>query len=91
MALRFEHAFTVKAPPDKVWAYLTDPYRVAPALPGAAITEKTGEGTWNGTITVKVGPVAARYKGTVHFEALDAGARTAIIVAGQDLRPWRRR
>ena len=86
MALRFEHAFTVKASPEKVWAYLTDPYRVAPALPGAAITEKTGEGTWNGTITVKVGPVAARYKGTVHFESLDAAARTATIVAkGQDL------
>ena len=86
MALRFEHAFTVKAPPEKVWAYLTDPYRVAPALPGAAITEKTGDGTWNGTITVKVGPVAARYKGTVRFEALDATARTATIVArGQDL------
>jgi carbon monoxide dehydrogenase subunit G len=86
MALRFEHAFTVKATPDKVWAYLTDPYRVAPALPGAAITEKTGDGTWNGTITVKVGPVAARYKGTVRFEAMDAAARTATIVAkGQDL------
>jgi carbon monoxide dehydrogenase subunit G len=86
MSLRFEHAFTVKASPDKVWAYLTDPYRVAPALPGAAITEKTGEGTWNGTITVKVGPVAARYKGTVRFEAMDPAARTATIVArGQDL------
>ncbi len=86
MALRFEHAFTVKASPEKVWAYLTDPYRVAPALPGAAITEKTGDGTWNGTITVKVGPVAARYKGTVRFEQLDPTARTATIVAkGQDL------
>jgi carbon monoxide dehydrogenase subunit G len=86
MSLRFEHAFTVKASPEKVWAYLTDPYRVAPALPGAAITEKTGEGTWNGTITVKVGPVAARYRGTVRFEAMDPGARTATIVArGQDL------
>jgi carbon monoxide dehydrogenase subunit G len=86
MSLRFEHAFTVKARPEKVWAYLTDPYRVAPALPGAAITEKTGEGTWNGTITVKVGPVAARYKGTVRFENMDPAARTATIVArGQDL------
>jgi hypothetical protein len=59
---------------------------VAPALPGAAITEKTGEGTWNGTITVKVGPVAAKYKGTVRFESMDPAARTATIVArGQDL------
>ena len=86
MGLRFEHAFTIKARPEKVWAYLTDPYRVAPALPGAAITEKTGEGTWNGTITVKVGPVAAKYKGTVRFESMDPAARTATIVArGQDL------
>ena len=86
MGLRFEHAFTIKARPEKVWAYLTDPYRVAPALPGAAITEKTGEGTWNGTITVKVGPVAAKYKGTVRFESMDAATRTATIVArGTDL------
>jgi carbon monoxide dehydrogenase subunit G len=86
MGLRFENAFTVKARPEKVWAYLTDPYRVAPALPGAAITEKTGEGTWNGTITVKVGPVAAKYKGTIRFESMDPAARTATIVArGQDL------
>jgi carbon monoxide dehydrogenase subunit G len=86
MGLRFENAFTIKARPEKVWAYLTDPYRVAPALPGAAITEKTGEGTWNGTITVKVGPVAAKYKGTVRFESMDPAARTATIVArGQDL------
>lgn len=86
MGLRFENAFTVKARPEKVWAYLTDPYRVAPALPGAAITEKTGDGTWNGTITVKVGPVAAKYKGTVRFESMDPAARTATIVArGQDL------
>ena len=86
MGLRFEHAFTVKARPEKVWAYLTDPYRVAPALPGAAITEKTAEGSWNGTITVKVGPVAARYKGTVRFENMDPATRTATIVArGQDV------
>jgi len=85
MALQFEHAFVVKAPPDRVWAYLTDPHRVAPALPGASITEKVDEQTWAGGITVKVGPVSAKYKGTVRFEALDPAARTAQIVArGQD-------
>ena len=85
MSLRFEHSFVVKSAPDPVWAYLTDPYRVAPALPGASITEKTGEGTYAGGITIKVGPVSARYRGTVRFEAVDRGARTAVIVAnGQD-------
>ena len=53
---------------------------MAPALPGAAITEKVDEQTYKGTITVKVGPVSARYKGTARFEKLDAAARTAEIV-----------
>ena len=86
MGLKFENAFVIKAPIDKVWAYLTDPYRVAPALPGAAITEKVDEKTYKGTITVKVGPVSAKYKGTAVFETLDPATHTAEISAkGQDL------
>jgi len=85
MALQFEHAFLVKASPDRVWSYLTDPYRVAPALPGASITEKVDDQTYTGGITVKVGPVSAKYRGTVRFEKLDPATRTAEIVArGQD-------
>jgi carbon monoxide dehydrogenase subunit G len=76
MGLRFDNVFVVKAPADRVWAYLTDPYRVAPALPGAAVSEKIDDRTFKGTITVKVGPVSARYRGTAHFESLDAAART---------------
>jgi carbon monoxide dehydrogenase subunit G len=86
MGLKFENAFVIKAPIDKVWAYLTDPYRVAPALPGAQVTEKTDEKTYKGTITVKVGPVSAKYKGTAVFERLDPATHTAEISAkGQDL------
>jgi uncharacterized protein len=86
MGLRFEQSFTVKAPADRVWAYLTDPYRVVTALPGAAVTEKVDEATYNGTITVKVGPVSARYRGTARFEKLDAAARAVEVAAsGQDL------
>jgi len=85
MGLRFEHAFVVKAPAERVWAYLTDPYRVAPALPGAAVTEKLEDGSYAGTITVKVGPVSAKYKGNVRFESLDAASRSAVMAArGQD-------
>jgi carbon monoxide dehydrogenase subunit G len=86
MALQFEHSFVVKAPPERVWAYLTDPYRVAPALPGAAITGKIDDRSYAGTITVKVGPVSARYKGQVRFETLDPATGTAEIAAsGQDV------
>ena len=85
MALRFEQSFVVKAPAGRVWAYLTDPYRVVTALPGAAVTEKVDDTTYSGTITVKVGPVSARYRGTARFEKLDAAARVAEVAAsGQD-------
>jgi carbon monoxide dehydrogenase subunit G len=85
MGFSFEHLFTVKAPADKVFAYLTDPYRVAPALPGAALGERSEDGSYSGTITVKVGPVSARYKGKARFDNLDASGRTVSIVAtGQD-------
>lgn len=86
MGLRFDHVFVVKAPPDRVWSYLTDPYRVAPALPGATVTEKVDERTYKGTITVKVGPVSARYRGTARFESLDPATRTVQMVgSAQDI------
>ena len=87
MAMEISKSFVVKASPEAVWSFLTDPVRVARCLPGAAITNQVDERTHAGTITVKVGPVAATYKGTMRFERLDAGARTAeIVAAGQDVR-----
>jgi len=79
--------FTVRSSPEQVWSFLTDPERVARCLPGAAITGKLDDHTWQGTMTVKVGPVSSSYKGKVAFEKLDSASRTAQIVAtGQDIR-----
>lgn len=85
--MQIEKQFIAPAPADRVWALLTDPHRVAQCLPGAAITGQVDERTWEGTITVKVGPVSTSYRGKVRFERLDAAARTAEVVAsGQDVR-----
>jgi len=87
MALQIEKTFLVKAAPTAVWSFLTDPRRVARCMPGAAITEQVDERTYAGTITVKVGPVTASYKGKLHFERLDAATGSAEIVAsGQEIR-----
>ena len=87
MAIEISKSFVVRASPETVWSFLTDPVRVARCLPGAAITTQIDERTHAGTISVKVGPVAATYKGTMRFERLDASARTAeIVAAGQDVR-----
>jgi carbon monoxide dehydrogenase subunit G len=85
MGIPFQQSFVVKAPPDRVWAFLVDPYRIAGALPGAAITEKVDDATYKGTITVKVGPVSARYRGTIRFAKLDPVAREAEVTGtGQE-------
>jgi hypothetical protein len=85
MGIPFQQSFVVKAPPDRVWAFLVDPYRIAGALPGAAITEKVDDSTFKGTITVKVGPVSARYRGTIRFAKLDPVAREAEVTGtGQE-------
>ncbi|HEY0557638.1 MAG TPA: SRPBCC domain-containing protein, partial [Thermoanaerobaculia bacterium] len=55
--------FVVQAPAAAVWDFLTDPYKVASCLPGAAITEKVDDSNYTGTMTIKVGPVTASYRG----------------------------
>jgi carbon monoxide dehydrogenase subunit G len=87
MGFEIVKTFVVRSSPEQVWNFLIDPERVARCLPGAAITGKLDDKTWQGTMTVKVGPVSSSYKGKVAFEKLDPSSRTAEIVAqGQDVR-----
>jgi len=87
MGMQIEKSFVVQAPKPAVWDFLTDPNRVARCLPGAAITDKLDDQSYAGTITVKVGPVTASYRGKMRFERLDAAAGEAEIAAsGQETR-----
>lgn len=78
--MRIEEKFTVAATAEAVWAFLTDPERVAASLPGAEINEQIDENTYSGGMSVSVGPLAAAYTGTVAFE-LDEAERSAVVHA----------
>lgn len=78
--MKIEETVEIEAPAGAVWAYLADPERVAAALPGAEITRKVGENAYEGGMSVKVGPLAASYMGTVAFE-FDESERTAVVRA----------
>ena len=85
MPFQIDKTFVVRAPPEAVWRFLTDPERVARCLPGAAITGRVDDGSYAGTLAVKVGPVTASYKGKLSFARLDERERSAELVAsGQD-------
>ncbi|HET9739860.1 MAG TPA: SRPBCC family protein [Solirubrobacteraceae bacterium] len=78
--MKLENEFTVPAPVDRAWEVLLDLERVAPCLPGAAIDGREGD-AHTGTMTVKIGPITARYKGTVRIEEADEAARRAVMRA----------
>ena len=66
--MKLENEFTVPASIDDAWAVLLDIPRVAPCLPGATVEPGGDDGTYNGTMKVKIGPISASYKGTVKIE-----------------------
>jgi carbon monoxide dehydrogenase subunit G len=78
--MKLENEFTVPAPIDRAWVVLLDLDRVAPCLPGAAIEGSDGD-EHTGTMTIKIGPITARYKGTVKIEEADEQAHRAVMRA----------
>ena len=87
MALKIEKTFQVPEPAEKVWAILSDPRKVATCVPGAQITGQVDEKTYQGAISVKVGPSVTNYKGDVQIVRLDApGHEIEILGKGQDVR-----
>ena len=84
--MKINNEFTVSAPVDKAWEMILDLERVAPCLPGAALTGSSGDG-YEGTMKVKIGPITANYKGTVKIEETDEANHRAVVQAtGRDAR-----
>jgi carbon monoxide dehydrogenase subunit G len=78
--MKLENEFTVPAPVEQAWAVLLDVQRAAACLPGAAIEGSEGD-AHTGTMTIKIGPITARYQGTVKIEEADEAARRAVMRA----------
>lgn len=84
--MRLDHEFTVPASIGEVWQAVIDPERVAPCLPGAALTKVEGD-SFTGTVKVKLGPISLLYKGSGEFLEKDEAARKVVIKAsGKDAR-----
>jgi carbon monoxide dehydrogenase subunit G len=79
--MNLENEFTVPAKIDEAWAVLLDVERVAPCLPGATVEPAGEDGEFNGTMTVKIGPITARYKGSVKIQEADEANRRAVMRA----------
>jgi uncharacterized protein len=85
--MKLEQSFDVAAPLERVWAALVDVEHVAPCLPGAAVTGRNDDGTYNGTFTIKIGPTTASYAGKLEMANVDEAEHRATMQAnGTDKR-----
>ena len=82
--MEINNSFEVKAPLDVAWATLTDLARIAPCLPGASLTSIEGD-IYKGHVTVKVGPIVAKFGGQAIFqERNDTDHRAVLKGEGRD-------
>ncbi|MCW2736262.1 SRPBCC family protein [Nocardioides sp.] len=83
--MHLSNTFTVSLPVDQAWATFLDLERIAPCLPGAAITDVDGD-SFEGGVKIKVGPISAQYRGTGTFVEKDEAAhRVTISAKGKDV------
>jgi uncharacterized protein len=78
--MEFVNQFVVPAPIHEAWTLLNDVPTIAPCLPGAQV-RPLEVGTYEGTVTVKVGPIKVSYQGIASFTEVDPEQRVMVLDA----------
>jgi len=65
--LQLTNTRTVPAPPDEVWAALNDPQVLKDCVPGCESLERVDDSTFKATVAARIGPVSARFNGTMRI------------------------
>lgn len=85
MKANISNSFVVNEPKEKVWQLLTTPDQIVTCLPGAALVETIDEKNHKGEVTLKFGPVKAKYNGVITFDTVDIeGGKMRLIGKGLD-------
>jgi carboxylesterase len=82
--IEINEKFTVAAPPDEVYAVLSDPNAVVECVAGAALGDKHDDGTFEGTMTVKFSALRVMFKGRVGLELNEADRGGSVRATGRD-------
>ena len=81
MAMRLENAFSVDAPPERVWAILLDMPVVVSCMPGAELTGTIDDEHWRTSLTVKLGPVSLIFDAELDRELADPVTRRMVLTS----------
>ena len=73
------HEFNVEGDLETVWHALRDLERVAGCLPGATIRPTGDQGRFEGSMKVKIGPMAVTYDGAANFVDINGDGKKDIV------------
>ncbi|MBI3998466.1 MAG: carbon monoxide dehydrogenase subunit G [Armatimonadetes bacterium] len=80
--MKIEGQYPLPAPREQVWAALNDPEVLTRTTPGLKTLKPTGEGTYDATIELAVGPVKGSYEGKVRITDQAPPERMTLVVEG---------
>ena len=80
MEVNSDKNFALNADIETVWNVLINPEKVVTCVPGAELTEITDENHLKGKVTIKIGPVTAKFNGDVEIEKIE--------ISNYDLANW---
>src|ERR1700738_3745606 len=81
--MEFKGEYRIPAAQQIVWEALNDPEVLRRRLPGCKALERTGANEFTATITAKIGPVSATFKGKVELADLDPPNGYTLAGRGQ--------
>ena len=79
--MKLENEFTVPARSTRHGPCCSTSSASRPACPAPPSSPAATTASYNGTMTVKIGPITARYKGSVRIQEADEAARRAVMRA----------
>jgi carbon monoxide dehydrogenase subunit G len=80
MKVELEKSYPMPGSAEVAWRFLQNIEAVAGCMPGAAITERLGNGGYKGTVTVRVGPATMSFRGEVEVRDIDSAAHSLRLL-----------
>ncbi|HVU39766.1 MAG: carbon monoxide dehydrogenase subunit G [Xanthobacteraceae bacterium] len=71
MAMTMNGEYQLPAPQQTVWEALNDPAVLKACIPGCESLDKTSDNGFQAVATIKIGPVKAKFKGSVTLSDID--------------------
>ena len=80
MKVELEKTFPMPGSAEVAWDFLQNIEAVAECMPGAKITERVPDGSYKGTVTIRVGPATMSFRGGVEVRDNDPAAHSLRLL-----------